>query len=304
MPAFREGPVRVRVPASSANLGPAFDYAGLALAMYDDLEAEVVDGADLSINVVGESADRVPLDRRHMVVRTIDDTFRAIGLQPPDGLRLLARNTIPHGRGLGSSAAAIAAGLVLARELLVDGNDVLPDEKLFDLGTEMEGHPDNISASLFGGFTLSWVDGSHAQHVSLLVHESIQPVVVLPGGTLPTKKARAMLPTQVPHADAAFNAGRAALLVRAMTEQPELLFAATDDRLHQQQRRSAMPESLQIVDALRSAGIPAAVSGAGPSVLVFATSESAPLVAALAGQGNTTLHLQVAYDGVLESVTI
>jgi homoserine kinase len=301
---FRSGPVRVRVPGSSANLGPAFDYAGLALGIYDELEAEVVPDGELSVTVYGESADRVPLDRRHMVVRAMDDTFNAMGIEPPAGLRLIANNAIPHGRGLGSSAAAIAAGIVLARGLVDGGAERFSDAQVLDLGTRLEGHPDNISASLFGGFTIAWVDDAGAHHVSLKVDESVVPVVVIPGGTLPTKKARAMLPSEVPHADAAFNAGRAALLVHALTTQPELLLAATDDRLHQQQRRSAMPDSLDVVDALRAAGIPAAVSGAGPCVLAFATASSAPLVAGLVGEANVTLQLPVAYDGALAPVKI
>jgi homoserine kinase len=301
---FRQGPVRVRVPGSSANLGPAFDYAGLALGIYDELEAEVVPDGELSVTVYGESADRVPLDRRHMVVRVMDDTFNAMGVEPPAGLRLVANNAIPHGRGLGSSAAAIAAGIVLARALVVDGADRLSDAQVLDLGTNLEGHPDNISASLFGGFTIAWVDAGIAHHVSLKVHDSVVPVVVVPGSTLPTKKARAMLPSEVPHADAAFNAGRAALLTHALTAAPHLLLAATDDRLHQQQRRSAMPDSLEVVDALRAAGIAAAVSGAGPCVLALATAGNAPLVAELVGEAHMTLRLPVAYDGALAGVTI
>jgi homoserine kinase len=292
------------VPCSSANLGPAFDYAGLALGLYDELEAEVTSDGETSVVVYGESADRVPLDRRHMIVRVMDDTFAAMGVTPPAGLRFVARNYIPHGRGLGSSAAAIAGGIVLARSLVIDGEDLMSDDQVLDLGTKFEGHPDNISASLFGGFTVAWVDEAGAHHVSLRVDDTVVPVIVLPGGTLPTKKARAMLPDQVPHADAAFNAGRSALLVRALTAQPELLLAATDDRLHQQQRRSAMPESLDIVDTLRAAGIPAAVSGAGPCVLAFANASTASLIAGLVGAANATLQLPVAYDGALVSVKI
>jgi homoserine kinase len=305
---FRSGVARVRVPCSSANLGPVFDYAGLALGLYDELEAEVV-GNDLSVAVHGESADRVPVDRRHMVVRVMDDTWTAMGVTPPVGLRLVARNAIPHGRGLGSSAAAIAAGIVLARALVVDGEQRFSDADVFNLGTQLEGHPDNISASLFGGLTLAWVerDASNsdiANHVSLRVDDGVVPVVVIPGDILPTKKARAMLPADVPHKDAAFNAGRSALLVQALTRQPELLLAATADRLHQEQRRSAMPASLDLVDALRAAGIPAVISGAGPCVLAFASELTAPLVADLVGQAHVTRQLPVAYDGALGSVTI
>ena len=300
---FVSGAVTVLVPCSSANLGPAFDYAGLALGLYDTVTAEVVPGGTLDVTVTGEGAGHVPLDRNHMIVRIIDETLAALGVSAPDGLRVVCHNEIPHGRGLGSSAAAIAAGILLARALLVDGAARMSDADVFDLGTRLEGHPDNISASLFGGLTLAWRDGDRAHHTSLHVDDRIVTVAVVPDSELATKKARAMLPAEVPHADAAFNAGRAALLTQALTRQPELLLAATEDRLHQEQRRSAMPETLDLVDRLRAAGIAAVVSGAGPTVLAFTVGDQSEAVTHLVGSSYETLVLPVAYDGALTSVS-
>lgn len=280
------GPVRVRVPASSANLGPGFDCLGLSLGLYDLLEVEALPaGAGLRIDIDGAGADLVPRTEDHLVVKAIRSGLRHAGVEQP-GLRLRCHNVIPHGRGLGSSASAVVGGLVAARGLLADPT-VLDDATVLVLADRFEGHPDNVAASVFGGFTVSWVDVAtgEARAVGLRVHPDVVPIACVPGEELATSKARAMLPTEVPHADAAFTAGRAALVVEAMTRRPDLLVAATEERLHQEQRGPAMPASLALVHRLRTAGLAAVVSGAGPTVLVLGAGPGAwPTVRDLAAE--------------------
>lgn len=279
---FRRDAVRIVVPASSANLGPGFDAIGLGLDVWDEYTAMVSDDAGWLIEVEGEGAGDVPLDASHLVARAMALVFASVGVEPR-GLVLRCRNAIPHGRGIGSSAAAIVGGLALARALLVDGSDRLSDDDLLQLAMQMESHPDNISASLFGGLTLSWVDDAgHASSVVLPVHPDVQPVLVIPGEAVPTEAARAALPTHIPMADAVFNISRAAILGHALTQRPDLLVDATLDRLHQEPRRAMYPQSLALVEALQGAGVAAAISGAGPTVLVFATAATVDVVRDLA----------------------
>lgn len=258
--------VRVRVPATSANLGPAFDCAGLALALHDVVEFAVTD-AGLSVEVSGVGAGELPADERHLVVRAFRAACERLGWAPP-GLRVRAHNAIPQGRGLGSSAAAVVAGVVGAFELC-PAVGVRDDDAVLRLVDELEGHPDNVAACLLGGATLSWTTASGARADRLPVSDEVRPVVLVPGDTLSTHLARTLLPATVPHGDAAYNAARAALLVHALVAEPALLLEATDDRLHQRQRAAAMPETIALVDRLRAAGHAAVVSGAGPSVLVL-----------------------------------
>jgi homoserine kinase len=257
----------VRVPATSANLGPGFDSMGLALGVYDVVQLTPT-SSGIEVEVYGEGAGGIPLDDTHLVIKAIRAAYDHVGVPQP-GLLLRCRNTIPHGRGLGSSAAAVVAGLVAARGTL-DDPSILDDDTLLQLATDFEGHPDNAAAALLGGFTVCWLDSGHVPHaVRLTVRADLDPVVCVPGFELATSAARAMLPATVPHADAAFNAARAALLVQAMTTQPELLMEATQDRLHQAQRASAMPQTAALVAQVRAQGAAAVVSGAGPSVLVL-----------------------------------
>jgi homoserine kinase len=261
------GAVRVRVPATSANLGPAFDCAGLALAVHDSLEFAVTDGG-LEVLMTGEGAGTLPADESHLVVRAFRAACGELGWTPP-GLRVVTDNGIPQGRGMGSSAAAVVAGVLGARALCPDGA-AMDDDAVLRLVTELEGHPDNVAACLLGGATLSWMTTDGARAARLAVAEEVHPVVLVPDATLSTQVARGLLPELVPHADAAFNAGRSGLLVHALTAAPELLLEATEDRLHQAQRGAAMPASHELVQRLRAAGHAAVVSGAGPSVLVLA----------------------------------
>jgi homoserine kinase len=267
MAPFVEGTVVVTVPATSANLGPGFDSLGLAVGLLDTLSAEVVPGP-LEIVVAGEGAGEVPLDAEHLVHRAMVAAWAAMGVQTPP-VRLTCTNVVPHARGLGSSSAAIVGGLLLARGLVSDGARILPDATVLDLAGTMEGHPDNVAPALLGGFTVAVTDGSAVRVARLDVDPRIGAVLFCPPGGVHTAVARGLLPGTVPHADAAANAGRAALLVAALTGRPDLLLPATRDLLHQEYRRPAMPASLALVDDLRAAGVAAVVSGAGPTVLAL-----------------------------------
>lgn len=268
----------VQVPATSANLGPGFDALGLALDLFDELEVRAVAGAS-EVEVQGEGAGEVPTGEQHLVVRALRRGLDHAGA-PQVGVHLRCRNRIPHGRGLGSSAAATVAGLLLARELLSEP-EALEDAVLLDLATEMEHHPDNAAPALLGGVVASWMESGRARAAQLAVADgAIDPVILLPAARLATSAARSLLPEQVPHADAAFTAGRAALLVHALGSDPQLLLTATEDRLHQDYRAPGMPQSVELVRILRSEGYPTVISGAGPSVLVLAGADAAlaPLV--------------------------
>ena len=263
----------VRVPATSANLGPGFDSYGLALARYDEVSVCRTNGP-LEILVTGFGAGEVPLDEGHLIVRAIAKAFGAAGARPC-GLRLTCVNRIPHGGGLGSSASAIVAGLLLGRELLVaDGGRPLSDELILRLATDMEGHPDNVAPALYGGFTLAY-SGADGRPVAIRreVHPDIRIVVFSAHQASSTHHTRGLLPATVPHADAAANAAAAGLLVHALTVDPSHLLPATRDRLHQDYRAPAMPASAELVADLRAAGIPAVISGAGPSVIALVTGE-------------------------------
>ncbi|HEY9474262.1 MAG TPA: homoserine kinase [Mycobacteriales bacterium] len=266
-PSFRTGPAHVRVPASSANLGPGFDSLGLALSLCDDVVAQVV-GSGLGVEVEGQGADRVPRTEQHLVVRAMRAAFEALGGQPP-GLRVSCLNRVPHDRGLGSSATAIVSGLVAARALVVGGDLALDDAAVLALAAELEGHPDNVAACLLGGLTVAWQEADGARAVSMRPAAALAPVVFVPDTRSSTVTARGALPATVPHVDAAWNAGRAALLVYALTQDPGLLLSATEDRLHQPYRAPAIPASAQLVHRLRADRVPAVVSGAGPTVLAF-----------------------------------
>lgn len=289
----------VRVPATSANLGPGFDALGLAYAWYDDVSA-ARSGSGLHIEVSGVGAADLPRDERHLVVRAMDATFAALG-EERGGLSLRCENTIPHGLGLGSSAAAVVAGVLLARALVPDGADRLDDASVLALAAGFEGHPDNAAAVQLGGFTIAWAEPPGVCAVRLQPAASLRAVVLLPESTLDTELSRGLLPTSVPHADAAHAAARSALLVHAITAEPALLLAATEDRLHQAYRESAMPETLGLVAVLRSAGLAAVVSGAGPSILVLGGEElTEAAVAAEAGHaddGWTVRALDLDLDG-------
>jgi homoserine kinase len=269
--------VRVRVPASTANLGPGFDALGLALALYDEIEVALA-SCGLRVEVYGEGAGQVPTDEDHLVVRALRAACARCRCRP-EGLVLRCHNNIPHSRGLGSSAAAAVAGVLAGYSLA----GMKPDEAVLDLAAGFDGHADNAAASLLGGLVISWKDQQLFRAIRLEPHPELAPVLLVPAQTSATKLTRGLLPAEVPHEDAAFSAGRAALLVHALTAAPQLLLAATEDRLHQTYRRSAYPATGRLLDALRAAGVPAAVSGAGPTVLALPAGGGLPSVVDIAG---------------------
>lgn len=264
--------VTVQVPATSANLGPGFDAFGLAHAIHDVVTVRAIAGPT-DVQVSGEGAGEVPTGEDHLVVRALRAGLDYAGA-PQAGFSLHCHNAIPHGRGLGSSASAVVAGLLAARGL-INEPEALDNDSLLNLATEFEGHPDNAAPALFGGVTVAWMEGPQARAAQIPLHPDVQPSVLVPTERLPTSRARAVLPSTVAHADAAFNAGRAGLLVLALSTRPDLLLPATEDRLHQAQRADAMMATAALVDRLRQAGAPAVISGAGPTVLVLTPLTSA-----------------------------
>jgi homoserine kinase len=283
------GSVRVRVPASTANLGPGFDALGMALAVYDTVEVAVTSGGT-EIVVTGEGAGSVSTDESHLVVRALRVAADSLGIELP-GVSLRCENAIPHARGLGSSAAAIVAGVAAAYGLA--GKPL--DDHALQLAAEFEGHADNAAASLYGGLVLAWSEGPRYRAVRLEPHPDLAPVVLIPDVTSATSVTRGLLPDNIPHTDAAFAAGRCALAVHALTTRPDLLLAATEDRLHQDYRESAWPDTMRMVRELRENGVPATVSGAGPTV--FALPGGGALPAGLDTTGFTVRTPHIARTG-------
>jgi homoserine kinase len=270
--------VTVKVPATTANLGPGFDTLGLALSLYDELHVSVRDEPGVFVDVHGVGRGDVPTDESNLVVTAIAHTFADFGYELPN-LDLEAHNVIPHGRGLGSSGAAIVSGIMAAKGLL-EGIVEIDSVGLLRLATEMEGHPDNVAPALFGGLTIAWVTPEGPQHKKLIVHRGVSPLVCVPETTMSTALARSLQPSSVPHEDAIFNVSRSALLIAALIQSPELLLAATEDKLHQSYRASAMPETDTLIQVLRKNGLAAVVSGAGPSLLVLCSDPAQRLAAA------------------------
>ncbi|MHC6592343.1 homoserine kinase [Arthrobacter sp. C152] len=260
--------VTVRVPATTANLGPGYDSLGLALALHDTLTVESLDTDELVFDLRGEGADTLPRDASHLVIRAMDTAFERLGYRH-GGLKVTAENVNPHGRGLGSSASAVVAA-VSAANAMVPAGDRRGKDWILQLTSELEGHPDNVAPAIFGGLALSWQDSEQYSSTSAHVVESVIPIVAVPNYELSTEAARALLPASVGHHAAAMNSGRAALLIHALTAKPEFLLAGTEDYLHQSYRAEAMRPSAALIAALRKAGYAAVVSGAGPTVLVLA----------------------------------
>lgn len=257
--------ISVRVPATTANLGSGFDCVGMAFDWYDELTVEVLDEPGLDVTVTGEGAHQVPTDERHLVVRSLRTGLAAFGGQAP-GLRLTCHNAIPHSRGLGSSAAAIVAGLTLAWGIAHPGEPV-DRAAITRLAHEAEGHPDNAGAAVWGGAILAWAREGRVSLVQLPLPDDFRAVAFVPQLESKTDDARAVLPATVTRDDAVNQAIAAAVLPLALTKRPDLLFDATRDLLHQQYRAPMMPASHDLMVRLRDAGIPAAISGAGPTVL-------------------------------------
>ncbi len=252
----------VRVPATSANLGPGFDCFGLAL---DLMNAFTVDtDGEPGVTWEGEGAEELPIDGSDMTSRAMAfAATEAGGSLPP--LHLHGVNAIPLERGLGSSSSAAVAGVMLAAHLLHP--HASKQSRLFHLATRLEGHPDNAAAAIYGGFTLAPQDGPV---VRLEPHLSLRPVVLIPHTLrLSTAEARRALVSSVPRQDAVYNVSHAAVMVVALTQRPELLPIALRDRLHQDARLALIPEVRDVFDTIASSGVPVALSGAGPALLAF-----------------------------------
>ena len=273
-PTFKAQPMQVQVPATSANLGPGFDCLGLALTMFDRYIAQVQDEPGVDVDVTGEGADDVTRNDKNLVIKAMYKGFEFLGGKPR-GIALRQLNVIPHGRGLGSSASAIVGGLSLARALVLGGNERMSDEAMLVLANEMEGHPDNVAAAIYGGANIAWQDLQRgamvAQSVHIEVDARIGALAFIPATSVATSKARKMLPESITHSDAVRNSSNAALLVHALEHRPDLLHTATADFLHQSYRKEAMPQSFALLTKLRNAGVAAFISGAGPTVLVLHT---------------------------------
>jgi homoserine kinase len=267
------------VSASSANLGPGFDSLGLALSLYDEIVLETTDSG-LEVIVEGEGAGQVPLGPEHLVVRAIERGLQAAGVSAA-GMVVRCRNAIPHSRGLGSSAAAVVSGLAAVNGLIAQTDSApLSEAQLIQLASEFEGHPDNAAAAVLGGAVVSWVDRSGAppeySAVGLRLHPDIRLFCAIPEERSLTAETRVLLPAQVSHHDASFNVSRAALLVVALTQRPDLLMAGTEDLLHQPQRAPAMPASAEYLRLLRRLNVSATLSGAGPSLIALSTEPELP----------------------------
>jgi homoserine kinase len=267
--------VTVEVPATSANLGPGFDCFGLALDWRERIELGGEESGFV-IEVSGEGADEIPRDESHLIIRSALVGLADLGVRAA-GLRLSGHNTIPHGRGLGSSAAAIVAGLVGAAALA--GVD-LDRSWLLRHATAIEGHPDNVAAAIYGGFVLAYEGPAGVTVAQGRLDPAIGLAVFVPDLPVATAQARNLLPATVPHAEAAANSGRAALLVHALGVDPDRLHDATRDWLHQHYRERAMPRSYELMTSLRARGFAAVISGAGPAVLVLGRADQ---LAALTG---------------------
>jgi homoserine kinase len=277
------------VSASSANLGPGFDSIGLALRLCDEITLETTDSG-LVVEVEGEGAGQVPLDQDHLVVRAVQRGLHAAGVSAP-GLLVRCRNDIPHSRGLGSSAAAVVSGLAAVNGLVAQMDSTpLSETQLIQLASEFEGHPDNAAAAVLGGAVVSWIDSTgdapDNSAVSLRLHPDIRLFLAIPEERSSTAETRVLLPAQVSHDDARFNVSRAALLVVALTQRPDLLMAATEDVLHQPQRAPAMPASAEYLRLLRRHNISATLSGAGPSVIALTKEPELPIDAVGYGAAN------------------
>jgi len=271
-PTFRANAVQLQVPATSANLGPGFDSLGLALGMHDRYVAQILDDPGLDIDITGEGADVLPRTDKNLLVKAMYKGFKFLGGEPK-GVAIRALNVIPHGRGLGSSASAIVGGLMLARSLVLTGEEKMSNEDLLNLANEMEGHPDNVAAALFGSATIAWTEDQRGKNIARAVQLQVDPrisaIAFIPEGAVATSKARKLLPETIVHADAAANTTRGELLVHALTSRPDLLFIATEDFIHQKFRQEAMPKSFALLNKLRGAGVAAFISGAGPTVLAL-----------------------------------
>ena len=287
----------VKVPASSANLGPGFDTLGLALSLYDHVEVEVVESG-LEVVVSGEGEGEVPLDERHLVVKALRAALKAADVTAP-GLRVVCTNAIPQSRGMGSSASAAAAGVAAANGL---ADFALDNDTMVQLASKFEGHPDNAAASILGAGIVSWtntpIDGRTAPQYfarRIEVHPDIKATAFIPDFHASTEAVRRVLPSDISHLDARFNVSRTAVMTVALRDDPSLLWEGTRDRMHQTYRAEVLPVTAEWVNRLRNLGYPAYLSGAGPTIMVLSTNPvERSLVEEAQGRGMKVLELDVA----------
>lgn len=301
-PTFKAQSIEVQVPATSANLGPGFDSLGLALGLRDRYIAQVLDERIIDIDISGEGAEALPRNEKNLVIKAMYKGFEFLGGKPR-GIALRALNLIPHERGLGSSASAIVGGLSLARALVLGGNERMSNEDMLILATELEGHPDNVAAAIYGGATIAWQQIQHHRNIALSVQLNVDPrisvMAFVPSISVSTSKARKMLPNSISHSGAVKNSTNTALLVHALEHRPDLLHTATEDFLHQSFRADAMPASFELLIKLRKAGVAAFISGAGPTVLALHTGGSIEVeeLTRAAGEAFTVMTLGVSSKG-------
>jgi homoserine kinase len=291
--------VRVRIPATTANCGPGFDTLGIACTLYNEVELELTGPADFAqIHVKGDGADTLPTNARNLVLRSVRTILDKVG-KTQTGVRLSLLNAIPLSRGLGSSSAAIVGGLVAANAIV--GNPFNQAE-ILDMATIMEGHPDNVAPALYGGFTISVMQGEQVSCLRMALPCELKLVVCIPDFRLSTHKARQAIPLSVPHKDAVYNVSRAALLVGALASgQLEYLGEALGDKLHQPYRAPLIPGMLEVFAAGRKAGaLGVAMSGAGPSLMAYTVERpeavGQAMVAAFAAQQITSRYLCLDVD--------
>ena len=302
-PVFKAQPIQVQVPATSANLGPGFDSLGLALSLHDRYIAQVLDDAVIDIDITGEGADNLPRNEKNLVIKSMYKGFEFLGGKPR-GVALRALNVIPHSRGLGSSASAIVGGLSLARALVLGGNERMSNDDMLNLAYEIEGHPDNVAAAIYGGATVAWQEMQHGHKVALSVQLEVDPrisaIAFVPSNSVSTSRARKMLPELISHSDGVKNSTNTALLVHALQHRPDLLHSATEDFLHQSYRAEAMPTSFALLMKLRKAGVAAFVSGAGPTIMVLHTGGTVEVdeLSRAAGEKFTSIALGISRSGV------
>lgn len=259
--------VEVRVPGTTANCGPGFDTLGIACTIYNTLTLTLTEADEISVEILGEGCGNIAVDESNICLQAIRRVMSEVNC-PLRGIRLVMENTIPLARGLGSSAAAIVGGLVAANAA---SGKQLSDERILELATEMEGHPDNVAPALFGGITVSLMDNGRPQTMRFLPPAPLTMVVAIPEFELATKLAREVLPAAVPYQDAIYNVSRTALLAATLCQgRWEYMRLALADRLHQPYRAELVPGLQAVMDNAVAAGaLGAALSGAGPCVMAF-----------------------------------
>ncbi len=264
----------VRVPGTSANCGPGFDCLGLAATIYNQLDVTLLRSAKVLVESSGEGSENIPRGKKNLAWQAVRRLLLEVGRENEfKGAFIRTKNQVPLARGLGSSSTAIVGGLVAANEIL---GAPLNRQQLLKLATELEGHPDNVAPALFGGFTVSVMDGGDVQTFSFLPRIKLKLIVAVPDFELSTRLARKVLPKNISRRDAIFNISRASMLVAALVEgREDLLPPAFDDALHQPYRKKLVPGMTEVFEAAKNAGaLGAAISGAGSCLIAFTTTKT------------------------------